>query len=124
MKDVKIENTTYFPCPSNQYKELSPISKEWGEYCKAWIWNGMSIIASVGNYDGKEWLHISFSRKTKMPTYAEMQMIKKDFIGEDKKAIFVLPKKERYVNINKNCLHLWYCANDGLPDFDCGLGTI
>ena len=68
--------------------------------------------------------HVSFARKSKMPTYAEMKMIKRDFIGEDKKAIFVLPKKEQFVNINKFCLHLWTCENDILPDFDCGLGTI
>ena len=59
-----------------------------------------------------------------MPTYQEMQMVKRDFIGEDKKAIFVIPKKENYVNINKNCLHLWVCEKDGLPDFDMGLGSI
>ena len=124
LEDVKIKDAFYFPKPGEQYKKLSQPFTGGDEYTKAWSWNGMTIIATVGKYDGVQWLHVSFARKSKMPTYAEMKMIKRDFIGEDKKAIFVLPKKEQFVNINKFCLHLWTCENDILPDFDCELGTI
>ena len=125
LESVKIKDAFYFPKPGSQYKAL-PVPSVCGgaEYSGAWTWNGISIIAGVAKYNGVQWLHVSFARKSRMPTYAEMKMIKRDFIGEDKKAIFVLPKKENYVNIHPNCLHLWTCENDILPDFDCGLGTI
>ena len=124
LEEVKIKDAFYFPILGAQYKKLLQPFQGGGECSGAWFWNGMTIIATVGKFDGVQWLHVSFARKSKMPTYAEMQMIKRDFIGEDKKAIFVLPKKENYVNIHPNCLHLWTCENDILPDFDCGLGTI
>ena len=124
LEDVKIKDAFYFPKPGEQYKKLPLPSLGGDEYSGAWLWNGMTIIATVAKYDGVQWLHVSFARKSKLPTYAEMKMIKRDFIGEDKKAIFVLPKEENFVNINKFCMHLWTCENDILPDFDCGLGTI
>ena len=67
MKDIKIKDAAYFPRPQAIYKEV-PINKamgaEAGEYMKAWTFNGLFIIASAGEYDdGKEWLHVSVSRK-------------------------------------------------------------
>ena len=124
MFDVEIKDTFYFPNPGSQYKEVKPLGAEFAKYCKTWEWNGLMIMASVGNYDGLQWLHVSFSRKSRMPTYAEMQMVKRDFIGDDKKALFILPKLKNYVNINPTCLHLWVSEKDIVPDFDLGLGTI
>ncbi len=74
--------------------------------------------------DGKEWLHISVSRKSRLPTYEEMTRIKRDFIGDDKKAISVLPEKKYHVNIDKYCLHLFYSAENPLPEFSGGTGCI
>ena len=124
LEDVKIKDAFYFPNPGTQYKRLPEPFPGSKEYAGAWELNGLRVIASVGRYDGVQWLHVSFSRKSRLPSYLEMQMVKRDFIGDDKKAIFVLPKKENYVNIDKHCLHLWVCENDILPDFDGGMGTI
>ena len=74
--------------------------------------------------DGKEWLHVSVSRKSRLPTYEELTRIKRDFIGDDKKAVFVLPEKEKHVNIHNFCLHLFYSAANPLPDFTGGSGSI
>ena len=38
-------------------------------------------------------------------------------IGNDKKAIMVFPEEENYVNIHPNCLHLWYSAENPIPEF-------
>ena len=125
MKDIKIKDATYFPTPQAIYKEL-PVDKAMGkgaiEYMKAWTFNGLLIMASVGEYDdGNEWLHISISRKSRIPTYDELTRIKRDFIGDDKKAIMVLPEKEKHVNIAENCLHLFYSEKNQLPEFSNGL---
>ena len=127
MKDIKIKEASFFPEPQKMWKELPTdrLGKEATEYMKAWIFDGLMVIASCGEYeDGKEWLHISFSRKSRIPSYDDMQRVKRDFIGEDKKAVFVLPEKENYVNIHKNCLHLFYSKENPLPEFSNGTGSI
>ena len=127
MKDIKIKEAVFFPQPQNFWKELpvDRLGKEAPEYMKAWEFNGLMVIASCGEYqDEKEWLHISFSRKSRIPSYKDMQRVKRDFIGEDKKAVFVLPEKENYVNIHKNCLHLFYSKENPLPEFSNRSGSI
>ena len=62
--------------------------------------------------------------KSRLPTYDEVARIKRDFIGDDKKAVFVLPEKKNHVNIHENCLHLFYSAENPLPEFSDGRGMI
>lgn len=128
MKDIKISEASYFPAPQAMYKAID-IYKTMGpasvEYMKAWTFNGMIIIASAAEYsDGNEWLHVSVSRKSRLPTYDELTRIKRDFIGDDKKAVFVLPEKKNHVNIHEYCLQLFYSENNPLPEFSAGMGTI
>ena len=121
MKDIKIKDAAFFPKPPAFYKELPTaraLGAEAAEYMGAWAFNGLQIIASAGEYDdGREWLHISVSRKSRILTYDEMTRIKRDFIGDDKKAVLVLPEKKNHVNIHENCLHLFYSAANPLPEF-------
>lgn len=121
MKDIKIKDAAFFPKPPAFYKELPParqLGAEAAEYMGAWAFNGLQIIATAGEYDdGHEWLHVSVSRKSRIPTYDEMTRIKRDFIGDDKKAVLVLPEKKNHVNIHENCLHLFYSAENPLPEF-------
>ena len=70
LEDVKIKDAFYFPNPGEQYKKLLQPFTGGDEYTKAWSWNGMTIIATVGKFNGVQWLHVSFARKSKMPTYA------------------------------------------------------
>ena len=128
MKDIKITDAAYFPQPQAIYREL-PIARAMGanaaEYMRAWEHNGLMIIASAGEYDdGREWLHVSISRKSRVPSYNELTRIKRDFIGDDKKAVLVLPEKKNHVNIHDYCLHLFYSAENPLPEFSAGMGTI
>lgn len=87
---------------------------------------GLAVIQSWNEQlDGKIWMHTSYSRPSRMPTYQDTVFIKENFIGSDVKAIMVFPKKSEHVNIHHYCLHLWSCENeDGLPDFTCGTGSI
>lgn len=88
--------------------------------------SGLKVIQSIAyEQDLKRWIHTSYSRRSRMPTYKDTQFIKKWFIGEDKKAIMVFPKKIEHVNIHEFCLHLWTCLEaDPLPDFTQGSGSI
>lgn len=87
---------------------------------------GLVVIQSMGQeLDGKIWMHTSYSRKSRTPTYQDTVFIKENFISGDVKAIMIFPKKSEHVNIHPYCLHLWSCENnDGLPDFTQGTGSI
>ena len=117
-KDLKIEEAAFFPRPSAIFKER----KEWVEITqgtsRAWMFNGLLVLATAAiMQDGREWLHVSFSRKSRIPSYDDLQLVKREFIGNDKKAIMVFPEQENYVNIHPNCLHLWYSAENPIPEF-------
>lgn len=64
------------------------------------------------------WLHLSFSHAYRIPTWLELKGAKALFIGDDLKAISVLPAKAEYYNHCTNCLHLFApLEHDPLPDF-------
>lgn len=110
VEDIKIADAAYFPKPQAIYKELPVVfmGPDAADYMRAWMYNGLMIIASVGKYeDGHEWLHVSVSRKSRIPSYEDITRVKRDFIGEDRKAITVLPEKKYHVNLHENCLHLF-----------------
>ena len=87
---------------------------------------GLQVIQSVSiEEDEKLWIHTSFSRRSRIPDYKDIQFVKKSFIGEDNKAIMIFPEKANHVNIHNYCLHLFTCLEDDpLPDFTHGSGTI
>lgn len=87
---------------------------------------GLVVIQSIAiELDGKEWMHTSYSRKNRTPTYEDTIFIKENFIGKDLKAIMVFLKEEEHINIHPYCLHLFNCTNgDVLPDFTQGSGSI
>lgn len=120
-KDLKITETAFFPRPSAIFKER----EEWVEITqgtsRAWVFNGLLVMATAAiMQDGREWLHVSLSRKSRIPSYDDLQLVKREFIGNDKKAIMVFPEQENYVNIHPNCLHLWYSAENPIPEFSEG----
>ena len=80
------------------------------------------VIATLEEVDGLRWLHVSFSRKGRVPTWEDISFVKTQVISEDVKAIMVFPKTENYVNLHKHCLHLYApVGHDPLPDFEATL---
>ena len=64
------------------------------------------------------WLHVSYSRPTRVPSYDDLVLVKRCFIGAERKAISVHPPESEHVNLHPYCLHLWHALDgDGLPDF-------
>lgn len=124
--DVKISDAYYFPAPPSFWKEMEPPELLYGQkvsdYIRLWFYQGMLVVASVANYEGIEWLHVSFSRRSRMPSYEDMKMVRDHFFGEEHKAIMVFPTKEHYVNLHPYCLHFWYSRDNPMPEFDIDQG--
>lgn len=80
---------------------------------------GLRAIVSCTQYrDRTIWLHVSFSRHDRMPSYEDMVLVKKDLIGAAKKAVMVLPSEAEHYNCHPYCLHLYSRIDgDSLPDF-------
>jgi hypothetical protein len=54
-----------------------------------------------------KWLHVSVSRRDRLPNWEEVARVKKVFIGEERAAVHVIPKSSDHVNLHEFCLHLW-----------------
>lgn len=88
--------------------------------------DNLGVIASESTeQDGLRWLHVSFSRAHKYPSWNDFKTIREAWIPRDKTAIQVFPPMDKYVNIMSYCFHLWVCLDkELLPDFTHGNGTI
>lgn len=113
------------PLPKGWKEHPAPFVPEGLENCqRVWSRNdGLTVMVDcVKKEDGKFWAHVSFSRPDRMPSYFDMADVKRLFIGENLKAIMVLPPSSHHVNIHSFCLHLWHCTSeDGLPEFSSTL---
>ena len=76
------------------------------------------ICSARTEADGKRWMHVSCSRRNRLPSWEELKLVKDTFIGRERKAIQILPPESEYVNLHFFVLHLWSCLDgDPLPDF-------
>lgn len=80
---------------------------------------GLAVILTVEEHSiGGNWLHVSVSRQTRIPTYQDMCLVKELFIGRESKAIQIFAPESEHVNHNPNVLHLWArIEGNSLPDF-------
>ncbi len=70
--------------------------------------NGIHVIESIDKTP--KWgklKHVSISKEYDYPCWDEILDIKLELFGDQKDAVMIIPKKENYVNIHKNCFHLW-----------------
>ncbi len=79
---------------------------------------GLGVCAEEEFHEDEWWLHVSFSRGDKIPSYEDAKLVKDVFVGHTRKAVMIFPPNSEHVNIHPNCLHL-YCnmKQDPLPDF-------
>ena len=83
------------------------------------------LVSGAEEEDGKRWLHLSVSRRDRLPSWPELREVKNLFLGREVMAVQVLPIESKYVNIHPNVLHLWRCVDaDPCPDFTHGTGAI
>jgi len=68
--------------------------------------------------DGRRWMHVSCSRRTGLPTWRDLTLVKHTFVGDERVAVQVFPVASEYVNYDANTLHLWSCLDGAVvPDF-------
>lgn len=63
----------------------------------------MLVIAS----HGEGWDHVSVSRKNRVPSWAEMEHVKRLFFADDETAVQYHVPASEHVNMHPFCLHLW-----------------
>ena len=69
---------------------------------------GLLVLVSLSMMEnGEHFLHVSVSRKSRLPSWDDLKRVKNAFIGEDREAVHVLPKQSDYINLHPYCLHLW-----------------
>lgn len=90
-------------------------------------YNGAFKINYQGSYylviasNGMEWEHVSVSNNQRIPSWEVMNKIKEMFFEDEEVVIQIHPKKSEYINIAKNCLHLWRPINKEIPTPPKGL---
>jgi hypothetical protein len=68
----------------------------------------LKVLMTEEPHEGTKWLHVSVSHPERYPTWDEIHFVKDLFIGKDKDAVMILPEEKYYVNLHKNCFHLYH----------------
>lgn len=92
------------------------------DHGEAWLHepSGLTVIWSVDREaDGRAWLHASMAGPGRVPTWDELKFLKAWLVSDDRYAYQVLPRADKYVNVNPHVLHLWAVVDgpEPLPDF-------
>ena len=74
-------------------------------------YGGLRIIASIG----EGWEHVSVSRISRCPNWAEMCQIKNLFFEPSECVVQYHPPADEYVNHHPYCLHLWRLEKGEFP---------
>ena len=76
----------------------------------------LTVIATLDTDDnGIQWEHVSVSLKNSIPTWQELKFIKMLFWDPEDEVLQFFPPQSEYINVHKNCLHLWRPTNVKLP---------
>jgi hypothetical protein len=52
-------------------------------------------------------LHLSISRKDRLPSYDELKAARYQFMADVPYVAQLFPPQEDFVNVHEHCLHLW-----------------
>lgn len=67
---------------------------------------GLKMIYSLDQTQHGKLHHLSISRENRYPDWDDIVKSKEEIMG-DIDTMMIIPKKEDYVNISKNCFHVW-----------------
>lgn len=71
--------------------------------------NPLRALVSVDLYDcagGGHWLHLSVSRANRLPTWADLVLVREELGYEDLSFVQLLPPRRAWINVHSYCLHL------------------
>jgi hypothetical protein len=103
------------------------ILQPWGDGNVYRYRDQLTVIVTTADFpDGRDWMHISCSRKDRLPSFDDLKFAKSTFAGDGRYAYQVFPPADKYVNIHPFSLHLWAPLNGAppLPDFTSGGNSI
>ena len=69
--------------------------------------SGDATVVVGTDEDGYEHVSVAPTNQRKLPSWDDMCYVKNIFWDEEEECYQIMPKKSEYVNIKKNCLHLW-----------------
>lgn len=64
----------------------------------------------------EKWEHVSVSKRHECPSWDDMCFVKDLFWGPDECVVQFHPRESEYVNMAKNCLHLWKQVGVAFPE--------
>jgi len=65
------------------------------------------LFSTMEQHPDGLWKHASISHPNRYPTWDEILDVRYTFFGEQEEVMQVLPPKSEYINVHKNCFHLW-----------------
>jgi len=77
-------------------------------YCKFFTYGELIILVGREPVSEKEkrW-HLSISHPTRYPSWEEIKLARYELCPQDITMAMLLTPPENYVDIHKNCFHLW-----------------
>lgn len=97
------------------YPDGWSIVQRWGDGFALVERSGLSVLVTTAPYEDREWMHVSLSRRDRIPSYDDMKYVKEVVIGNDRWAAQLFPPASEHVNIHPFCLHLWVPLGGPLP---------
>jgi hypothetical protein len=113
-----VTNVLVGPFETGDVEPAQPLPARWVEveppaFARAFASkDGLLVLLSrEAHEDGRRWLHVSVSRRSRLPSWEELRVVKNLFIGPERDAVQWLPPASEYVNAHNYCLHLWHCLD-------------
>jgi len=78
-------------------------------------WNNLLILLTEDIGPNGRWRHVSFSRKSRMPSWADVKAIRYSFFDPDVVVVQLFPEQENYVSLHDFTLHLWQWLDGEFP---------
>jgi len=75
---------------------------------KAYTKGNLQLLFSPAEHHLHElWKHASISHPRRYPFWEEILDVRYSFFDKDDEVVQILPPKNEYINVSKNCFHLW-----------------
>lgn len=84
---------------------------------------GVKVLFSIGvEEDGRQWIHVSLSRRGRVPSWDDCVAVKRIFLGDARYAYQVIPPQADHYDLGMpglHVLHLWalVAGESALPNF-------
>ena len=77
------------------------------------VFKEQGLMCIISNGGG--WEHVSVSRKSRMPTYADMAWVAQTFWDKEDTLMQLRVPEAEHINLSNYCLHWWRPLEDEIP---------